>query len=69
MWIQSVYYGNNPDLVASVNFDSLVLQAHYEQVPAKGSTTVHRHGETIVQILEGHGHSEIHGRLVELGTW
>jgi len=65
VWTQSVYHGSNPNLVASVDFDTLVLQAHYEQVPAKGSTTIHRHGETIIQILAGHGHSEIHGRIID----
>lgn len=64
-WIQSVYHGDSPNLVAMVDFETKVLQAHYEEVPAKGSTTIHRHGETIIQILEGHGHSEIHGHMVE----
>ena len=64
-WTPSVYHGDDPNMVADIEFDTLVLKAHYEQVPAKGSTTIHRHGETIIYILEGHGHSEIQGNVVE----
>lgn len=41
---------------------------HIEEIPPKGSTTIHKHSEAVIYILSGKGYSEIQGKITEWET-